>query len=767
MVILSNTLATMYHAEGTVGLLSLVTDSKLGVEYDSLMTTVFNQIDSLKKVSNEPVMNEHLDSLNLLLLQKKENTAELVNLVKSFQENTIKEITKTTILSRNDMDALDNLLTNTIQQSEDTTKIVGEKKGFFRRLGDAIKTSTPDTLQQISSSSTSTQQEMIVPVIRDTIVEFIREINKAAQKKNAEITVQLMLKQNELYSVNERTTAQINRIMSELEAIEYNDTLKLSNERTETIRRSSIIMSILAFSAIIVALIFMSWILHSLTVSQRLQHQIEAAKKNVEELLASREQLMLTITHDIKAPVSSILGYLELMVKDKPSSRDGYYIENMQHSATHILDLVRNLLDFHALDIHQQTPDQLPFSPYILLSDIYESFIPTAQKKELRFEFQADLDKEENQVSDPYRIRQIVNNVLSNAIKYTPDKGSVVLSAKLIRNKQQTELFIAVRDTGPGIKEQDKKQIFEAFKRLDYTGNGIEGFGLGLNISNKMAQLLGGSISVDSTFGKGSVFTVSLPVHKMSPSVSKPVKKQSNSHPVRILFIDDDTIQLDLVSKITEREGMIPHTCSNSPDALSLLQNEPFDIIFSDIQMPDMNGFELVERIRRSDFKGAADIPIIGLSANSYVSREKYKEAGFTSFLVKPFTSGQLIETIYHYTTGSKKPTIAVSPKKNKGFEALIEFAGDDPTAGKSIIRSFIIETEKNYTLLNQAFLDDDWVTIRNIAHKMQPLMKMISADELVALLESYTSGSQDKRNKILLLKLIRENIQAANLFIT
>jgi signal transduction histidine kinase/CheY-like chemotaxis protein len=766
LVILSNTLATMYHAEGTVGLLSLVTDPGLSIEYDSLMTTIFCQIDDLKKNSKEPDLNMHLDSLNILLLRKKENTAELVQLVKSFQDNTIKEITNTTILNRNDLDALDNLLANTIHQTEDTSTIVGEKKGFFRRIGDAIKSANPDTLRQINSSSASTQQELVLPAIKDTLVEFIQEINKTAQKKNAAITVQLMLKQNELYSMNERTTAQINQIMTELETAEYNDTIRLSNERTETIRRSSIIMSIIAFAAIIVALIFMSWILHSLTVSQRLHRQIELAKKDVEELLASREQLMLTITHDIKAPVSSILGYLELMTKDQPSSQEGYYIENMQHSATHILDLVRNLLDFHSLESSHQKPDQLPFSPYILLSDIYESFIPNARKKELQFEFQPDMDKEASYANDPYRIRQIVNNILSNAIKYTPAKGSVVFSAKLIRNKQQIELLIAVRDTGPGIKEQDKKQIFEAFKRLDYTGSGIEGFGLGLNISNKMAHLLGGSISVESTLGEGSVFTVTLPLYPMSPAITRPVKKRLDTHPVKILFIDDDPIQLDLVSKITEREGMIPHTCSHSLEALSLLQKEHFDILFSDIQMPDMNGFELVKRIRQSGFEGAATIPIIGLSANSYASQAKYKEAGFTSFLVKPFTSGQLIETIYRSTSGSENPTVAIAPKENKGFEALMEFAGDDPEAGKSIIRSFVTETEKSYRLLAQAFANDDWETVRNISHKMLPLMKMISADELVSLLESYAAGGKEK-NKTLLLKLIRENIQAADQFIT
>jgi signal transduction histidine kinase/CheY-like chemotaxis protein len=605
----------------------------------------------------------------------------------------------------------------------------------------------------------------MIPTIKDTIVDFIREVNYAVQKKNATITARLMLKQNELYRMNERTTSQINRIMTELEASEFNDNLKLSNERTETIRRSSVIISIIALAAIMVALIFMSWIIHSITVSQRLQRQIETAKKDVEDLLASREQLMLAITHDIKAPVSSIWGYLELMIKDKPSSQDGYYMENMHHSATHILDLVRNLLDFHSLDINGQKPDQFPFSPYILLSDIYRSFIPNAQKKELKFTFHADVNPDENYVGDPYRIRQIVNNILSNALKYTPAYGAVVLKARLLRDKQQTRLVISAQDTGPGIKEQDKKQIFDAFKRLDYTGKGIEGFGLGLNISHKLAQLLGGAITVDSTMGKGSVFTITLPLQAMQPAVAQSVTKQPDAHPLRVLFIDDDIIQLDLLSKVTEREGMIPHTCSNSLEALDLLQKEPFDIVFSDIQMPDMNGFELVERIRLSNFEDAKTIPVIGLSANSYVSEAKYKEAGFSAFLVKPFTFDRLIHTIYEYTGTENVDTVAVPGKK--GFEVLIEFAGGDLSAGKSIIRSFIRETEKNQALLEQAFAAGDWETIRNISHKMLPLMKMISAKQLVSLLQNYAAGNQDHEEKNLLLNLIKDTITDADTFLT
>lgn len=760
LVILSNTLATMYHAEGTMRLLTVATDSTLTLEYDSLMTSVFNQLVAIKTVFQEPDMSRHLDSLNVLLLKKKENIAELVKLIKSFQNNTVKEIVQKTVLNQTDLDALNDLLLNTLQQFGDTTTVLKEKKGLFKRIGDAIKTNRPDTLQQINFYSTVNLQNTVIPPIKDTIVEFIKEVNQSAQRKNAAIASRLLLKQNELYTMNERTTVQINRIMDEMEHKEYRNSLKLIKERAETIHRSLVIISIIAFTAIIVALLFMAWIIHSITLSQRLQREIESGKKEVEKLLVSREQLLLTITHDIKAPISSILGYLELMLKDKPSFRGGYYIENMQHSATHILDLVRNLLDFHSLDENRQKIEQLPFSLYVLLTDIYKSFQPEAQKKELQFDFDFDIDKEENYISDPYRIRQIVNNILSNAIKFTPLKGSIVLFAKLIKIENKTELLLSVKDTGPGIKEQDKERIFCEFERLDYTGMNIEGSGLGLSISNKLAHLLGGSISVDSVVGKGSVFTLTIPLEEI-----KPEKKYYGKNRLKILFIDDDIVQLNLLTELLKREGMALHTCHSALEALQILQEGHFDIVFSDIQMPDMNGFELVERIRTSNFENAKTMPVIALSANSHLTDAKYRETGFSAFLAKPFTSQQLFDVIYRYAGKENATNENDSTSGEKGFKALIAFAGDDSRAKESIMHSFIEETKKNYALLEQAFKDEKWEIIKNIAHKMLPIMKMISAKNLIPLLEDYERGSRSQENKLPLLKLIHEKIQEAENF--
>ena len=780
LLALSNTLATMYQAEGTVGLQAIAADPNLSQEYDSLMRTVFSQIDSLKTISYNDDLNEHLNKLYSLLIQKQGNSKELIRLLESLEKNTIKEVIQTSVFARKDLNFLDSLLINTNQHIEDTTVIVGERKGFFRRIGDAIRSNQPDTLRQYSSQALTTTENAVIPMLKDTLVEFMQEVNQVAIKRNAAIYTQVIKQQAELYTVNANTTAQISQIMSNLEAMEYRNGIQKMEERELVIERSTKTASMIALAAILVAILFMTWILRSIGAAQRLHKEIATEKKNVDKLLSAREQLMMTITHDIKSPVSSIIGYLELMKKDKPASQEAYYIENMQHSASHILNLARNLLDFHSLDLNKQKVDLRSFSPFKLITNIYESFIPVAQEKELIFDISMDIDKNVYYSSDPYRIHQILNNILANAIKYTPQRGTVQLLASLNEEKRNASLVVSVKDTGPGIKEEDKEIVFEEFKRLNYSNSGIEGTGLGLNISIKLAQLLGGSIDLDSAVGKGSIFTITIPLHPLIDAESFAKEKsihisdQRNALPMkeidksqlRILFIDDDVVHLNLLAELLKQEGVIPHLCSSSLEALDLLQEERFDIIFSDIQMPDMNGFELVECIRMSDFDGSVTIPIIGLSANSHLSESKYKEAGFCEFLAKPFVPEQLFEIIYKYTGKGNLKLEDVSFSEKNVFASLLRFAGGDPNAEKLIMQSFVDESKKNIVLLTQAFNETNWQAVEKLAHKIRPLMRMIAAPKIIFILEEYEGGSQSKENESVLLNLIWEKIEEAEEFL-
>ncbi|MCC8146852.1 MAG: response regulator [Bacteroidales bacterium] len=654
LVEISNTFAAMYQAESMGGLAAIVTDDVLRAEYDSLMSAVFVQIDFLKEKEEEWDMNEQLDSLAMLLLTKRENTLELARLIRSYDKDYVYSSTKRTVISRKDIKDLDNLLVNSVQQVEDTTTIVGEKKGLLRRIGDAIKKSQPDTLMHINTHTTSTIQEKVVPELKDTLVQFIEDINRVALRKNAAITVQLLRKQNELYGINEQTTAQINNILKVLNDKEEYLSNKLLTDRNSTIKRSTRIVSVIAIAAIFFSLLFMTRIIHSITLSQELQRKIEDSKKDIEKLLISREQLMLTISHDIKAPINSIMGYLELM-KDKSSVNNIGYIQNMQQSARHILDLIQKLLDYHSLDANKQKIDSLRFSPYFLLTDIFESFIPKADEKHIQYQLDMDINTDVSCVSDPFRIRQIVDNFLSNALKFTPSYGSVTMAAFFREKKNKAELIISIKDTGPGIKEEDKDSIFEGFNRLDYTGINIEGSGLGLSITRKLTHLLEGEIKIESTLGEGSTFTVTLPVTKVreetpSNNENKEVKLSS----VKVLFIDDDPIQLNLFSEFLKRKDMIPYTASTYNEASSLLQKEQFDVVFCDIQMADIDGFTMVKYIRMDKFENAETIPVIALTGKTEIPISEYISAGFSDYLPKPFTSVQLFKVINKFTLKEK-----------------------------------------------------------------------------------------------------------------
>ena len=757
LIQLSNTLSDMYRAQGAVGLLSLEVDSMVKHEYDSLMFSVYSQIDSMHRISLKSQWIAHLDTLESLLRQKQKYTEELKKLSKQFSMITTQTVSKSSFVRPQEIKTLNHILNeqlSSIEEDRDTSVVLSEKGTLFHRLGDAIKNKTPDTIQHISTNVTHMQYtQEILPVLRDTIVEFIRESIYSYQKRNAAVSAEIAEKFDKLYSINEETTMLINLMIARLQEDEHQRYVDFTCARELALQKSSRDLSIFAIVAVVLAFLFMTWVLRSISVNQRLHNELELRKKHTENLLSSREKLMLMISHDIKVPISSILGYLELMKSDMFSGEFNGYIQNMRHSAVHILDLVRNMLEFHSIENKQQKKDSMTFSPYLLLSEIYQSFLPETKKKSIEYKFECDINSKESYISDPYRIRQIINNLIGNAIKYTPKRGMIILSAHLDK-KQETKLVVAIQDNGSGIKKNDQERIFEEFSRLkSSSSSNVDGVGLGLNIANRLAQLLGGSISLESNLNQGSIFTLILPMDSIGRKASiegiGPVKK-----PVRVLFIDDDIIQLDIIARLMERERIANRTCSSASEAMTLLEKEHFDIVFSDINMPDMTGEEVVKHIRLAEFKDSMTIPIVGFSGAT-LSEEECKKLGFITFVEKPFTAEKLINTIYEYTGN-----------KNMGFEIFSQFAGEDPEAGKSIIKTFATETEKNYNKLRQAFDNNDWKVVKDTSHKMLPLMKMISANNLVDLLQDYANGNQSQDNKELLLELVWKSICEANQYL-
>ena len=324
-------------------------------------------------------------------------------------------------------------------------------------------------------------------------------------------------------------------------------------------------------------------------------------------------------------------------------------------------------------------------------------------------------------ISDPLRLRQIVNNLLSNAVKFTP-KGEIALTAKYDSSK----LTIAISDTGKGMATEDRERIFQEFTRLS-GAQGEEGFGLGLSIVKKLVVLLEGTIDVQSKLGEGSCFTVILPLYPVGKSVSERALEEktiSAEDPVtlppmkviRVLLIDDDKIQLRLIEQ---------------------LRTSVFDVLLTDIQMPAINGFDLVKLLRASNIPQAKTIPVIAVTARSEMDIDALQEHGFAGCLHKPFTVKELLLTVNEGQLAADEAHITedMQTVSSLNFSALTAFSEDDADAAHSIIQTFIEETGKNADRMQQALAGKEVDGIAAMAHKLLPLFTLIGAMEAVPLL--------------------------------
>jgi DNA-binding response OmpR family regulator/nitrogen-specific signal transduction histidine kinase len=510
--------------------------------------------------------------------------------------------------------------------------------------------------------------------------------------------------------------------------------------------RSARIIGGIAVGAVLLSAFFLILIMRDISRSNRYRQQLEVANKRAEDLLIAREKLMLAITHDFKAPLGSIMGYTELLSRLTEDERQRFYLDNMKSSSEHLLKLVSDLLDFHRLDLNKAEVNRVTFNPSQLFDEIYVSFEPLTAAKGLALQCHVAPELNGGYISDPLRLRQIVNNLLSNAVKFT-QKGEISLTASYDSSK----LTIAIADTGKGMASEDRERIFQEFTRLS-GAQGEEGFGLGLSIVKKLVTLLEGTIDVQSTLGEGSCFTVVLPLYPVGKSLAESeapecessenespyAPKQSAAIPpmkvIRVLLIDDDKIQLNLTAAMLKQHGIDAVCCEQLEQLIEQLRSSVFDVLLTDIQMPAINGFDLVKLLRASNIPQAKTIPVIAVTARSEMDKAALHEHGFAGCLHKPFTVKELLLTVNEGQLSADEAHITEDMGTvGINFSALTAYSEDDPEAAYSIIHTFIEETGKNVERMQQALNEKEVDGIAAMAHKLLPLFTMIGAEGTIA----------------------------------
>ena len=603
---------------------------------------VHREMENLMSSDNSDILRT--DSLIGLLREKDANTVRLLRTLSEANDSMISAREVEQIIAEQDTIITQQRVQRRVIARRDTVVTQPKKKSFFRRLGEVFVPPRKDSAVQVQTTlevATDTVLDAYNPV--DSLHAKLRTV---AQQKRATNSV-MQRRKRTLQRLDHALSARIDSLLKGYEQ----ETLMRAREEAEyqkAVRhRSATIISGIAAGAVVLSVIFLVMIWRDVTRSNRYRRQLEEANRFAEELLASREKLMLAITHDFKAPLGSIMGYADLLSRLTVDGRQRFYLDNMKTSSEHLLKLVTDLLDFHRLDLNKAEINRVTFHPARLLEEIYVSFEPLTSAKGLSLKCEIDPELKGAFISDPLRLRQIVNNLLSNAVKFTSE-GGITLTASFVPKGDSVfpgnHLKLSVIDTGKGMDPGDRERIFQEFTRLP-GAQGEEGFGLGLSIVRMLVQLLEGRIEVDSVLGKGSTFTLRVPLYPValdndtSALNEQPSEDSQTQIPaLHILLIDDDRIQLTLTAAMLAQSGITSVTCLQLDELLEALRTDTFDVLLTDVQMPAMNGFDLLRLLRASNIPQAKTIPVIAVTARSDMKREEFLQHGFAGSLHKPFT---------------------------------------------------------------------------------------------------------------------------------
>ena len=667
----------------------------------------------------------------------------------------------------------------THEAKKTTVEVLKTRRGFFRRLADAFKKEHAETLSVKQDSNRAVIDSVTTPVnVAENVATILDQIDKKEKVETQGHKQNINREMEELKMVSAKLALRSAKHLSDVHQREKDnmqEAIKKAMEARKHLLWQMELLAIVAFFAIVI----MIWFIWRDARKERIYREnLEAANEEIQRIMNQRERLLLTITHDIKAPAASISGFIDLM-KDYVSNPQGLEcLQNIKNSAAHLSHLVASLLDYHQLENGLMKVQPTSFSPAQLVAESVEGMKLRAEEKGLEISFECKMKGMEYFRADAFRIRQILDNLVSNAIKYT-DRGSITIQAQVSEILGKPTLTLSVKDTGKGMTDEEKQKVFQAFTRLK-SAQGIEGTGLGLSITQELVSLLGGEIILHSTLGKGSTFIVTIPIepapkkeaqemapseikHDPSPDSAQDKEGQnSGSHQVtdikkkpefanhKILILDDDKLQLQLLQEMLRRivgDTWQVFACNHVMDALTTLHNEQPALMLMDIEMPEMNGMDMIAHINHTNMM------VVAMTAHDTSILEQLLKAGFDDCLFKPFSMEKLSDILGiesqplpdaqpetpFQPDSSLQPVLSSQQKSNPQLDALLAFAGGDEEAAKEILDTVKQELAAHLENLKEAIEEESLSTDRigKAAHKLLPIatmMQMGCLEELKAL---------------------------------
>ena len=760
----------------------------------SLVYSNTKSINAINEASREYIQKRGVadSTISSLLKEEQRNLKQLSDVMagrptQNYLQNKVKNLN-----TGKDSILVHSKAPQTHEAKKTTVEVLKTRRGFFRRLADAFKKEHAETLSVKQDSNRAVIDSVTTPVnVAENVANILEQIDKKEKVETQDHKQSINREMEELKMVSAKLALRSAKHLSDVHQREKDnmqEAIKKAMEARKHLLWQMELLAIVAFFAIVI----MIWFIWRDARKERIYREnLEAANEEIQRIMNQRERLLLTITHDIKAPAASISGFIDLM-KDYVSNPQGLEcLQNIKNSAAHLSHLVASLLDYHQLENGLMKVQPTSFSPAQLIAESVEGMKLRAEEKGLEISFECKMkgmgtsDSSETSDSpmkkkffraDAFRIRQILDNLVSNAIKYT-DRGSVTIQAQVSEILGKPTLTLSVKDTGKGMTDEEKQKVFQAFTRLK-SAQGIEGTGLGLSITQELVSLLGGEIILHSTLGKGSTFIVTIPIepapmeesqemapsevkHNPSPDSAQDKEGQnSGSHQVtdikkkpefanhKILILDDDKLQLQLLQEMLRRivgDTWQVFACNHVMDALTTLHNEQPALMLMDIEMPEMNGMDMIAHINHTNMM------VVAMTAHDTSILGQLLKAGFDDCLFKPFSMEKLsdilgIESQPLPDAQSEtpfQPDLSSQQKSKPQLDSFLAFAGGDEEAAKEILDTVKQELAAHLENLKEAIEEESLSTDRigKAAHKLLPIATMIQMgclEELKALSPEY-----------------------------
>jgi len=694
------------------------------IETDSLKS----RIDTLKQIVTTQYQKTLLDSVTYLLSEKTKNIQQLKTIKNKAEDevsvNTaIDEITKMEFKLRK-LELQD--------FNKNPNQLGSYQRNVLQKYVDYLNQNIPD-------DSTNTLSKKASDSILANSKKLLSNVKLKAEKKKESLNFE----ENKLLKNEIAISDQLRKVLRIIEREIIINSIKNNSLKEKSLKKVNEIVTASAIAGLILTLFFSVLIVSDYSKSQVYKKQLEIANFKTKNLLKSREQLITTVSHDLKTPLSTIVGYSELLGNSDINTKQSYFVKNIKNSSEYITQLVQDLLDFSRIEAGKITIEKVPFFLPEIIEDTAKNIQTVYKQKNIDLIINVDEKLNTRIVGDPFRLKQILTNIIGNAYKFT-EEGYIKISSYVTEN--ENFFIVRIEDTGIGIEKGNQKLVFEEFAQAN---ENIEkkygGTGLGLAICQKIISFLGGRLTLESTFGKGSTFEIKIPlvfdhseitVEEIKRNIARNTKKQT------FIVIDDDINLLNLTSGVLRQEKHEVLSFSSAVKALEAIQTTNFDFVITDIQMPEMDGFKFLEKLRHSKKGIYNNQPVIALTGRTDLDSSVYTKAGFTTVVKKPYSPKILLETIQHILDNDTLPEVEIHDKEETvsnqlySLDTLKEFLGYDDDALKDVLKAFIISSNENLTLLEKAITEKNVPEINSIAHRIAPMFKQIEARDIGTILK-------------------------------